>query len=501
MFWRKILRSMFGLDWRSLALMRMGLAVIILIDLAICAQHLTAFYTDDGVLPRADLLALNNPLFCLHQLSGRWEWEAGLFALEAISALMMLVGYRTKLATALCWFLLVSRQARNPLLLFGADIVLRVALFWAMFLPLNRRFSVDAALGRVRSPAEPCYLGAAGVGAIIQFLLVYIISGVLKTGPSWRVDHTAVYYALALEIYCRPFGLWINQFDGLTAFLTICTLYLEIYGPVLFILPFGAAGGRLLGFVLFTAVQVGFAITMQMGLFWVVMIAFNLMLLPAEFWTWLVEPIGRGLANWRFFATTGDTLRRVFNFPAVSPPPARLTTSWLRRGARLAREGGLLALTILIVLYNLDTVPGHRPVLSGRMIGWVEAIGLAQYYNMFAPDPQIEDGWYVFHAVLQNGRDVDLRTGASPATYAKPVSVADTYGDERSSSLLVDLGFDEFGPFREDFLRYLARQWNQQHPPAEKVKTVEMIFMRQINGPAHTKSAPAPMLLWTEYFN
>jgi hypothetical protein len=496
---------MFGLDWRSLALLRMGLAVTILADLAISAPHLSAFYTDQGVLPRADLIGWGNPGLCLYLLNGSWWWAAGLFALEAASALMMLVGYRTQLATVLCWFLLLSRQARNPLLLFGADIVLRVAMFWAMFLPLNRRFSVDAALERVKSPTEPSYLGAAGIGAIVQFLLIYLISGILKSGPTWWVNHTAVYYALALEIYSRPLGQWLSQFDSVTAFLTVFTLYLEIYGPVLFILPVGAAWGRLLGFALFTALQVGFAITMQMGLFWVVMIAFNLMLLPTEFWTWLAEPLWRRVANGRFPAVMGAALRRVFKRPAVNRPIrprwAILSPLWLRRGAALARDGGLAALTVLIVLYNIDTVPGHRKVLPARLGNFIIALDLDQYFNMFAPDPQVEDGWYVFRGWLQDGRAVDLRTGAVPASFAKPPSVADTYGDERTASLLVDLAFDEYGQYREDYLRYLAEQWNQHHAASEQVKTLEMIYMKQINGPAHTKTAPEPNLLWTEYFN
>jgi hypothetical protein len=496
---------MFGLDWRSLALMRIGLAAVILADLAICAQHLTAFYTDNGVLPRTDLIALANPVFSLHLISGSWWWAAGLLTLEAASALMMLVGYRTKLATVLCWLLLVSRQARNPLLTFGADIVLRLAMFWAMFLPLNRRLSLDAALGRVRPPPEPSYLGAAGIGAIIQFLLIYVISGILKSGPAWRVDHTAVYYALSIDIYSRPLGHWLNQFDGVTAFLTVFTLYLEIYGPFLFILPLASAWGRLLGFALFAALQVGFAVTMQMGLFWPVMIAFNLMLLPAEFWTWWVEPASRSLAKRRPWVNLSAKLFPIGKIQPVGdsvlPPACGLVRRIGRRGAKLGGDACLLGVAALIVLYNIDTVPGHRPLLPARLSNLVETIGLDQYFNMFAPEPQTEDGWFVLRGWLQNGRNVDLRTGDYPASFVKPASVADTYGDERYASLLIDLTFDEFAPYREGYLRYLARQWNQQHPPAEQVKTVEMFFIQQINGPLHTESAPQVMLLWTESFN
>jgi len=488
--WRKILRNMFGLDWRSLALMRMGLAAVILADLALGAQHLTAFYTDDGMLPRTELIDWANPVFCLHLLSGSWWWEAGLFALEAICALMMFVGYRTRLATVLCWFLLLSRQARNPLLLFGADIVLRIAMFWAMFLPLNRRYSLDAMEGREQPPTTQCYLGVAGFGAIIQFLFVYVISGLLKTGPTWHVEHSAVYYALAIDIYSRPLGAWLNQFDNVTAFFTICTLYLEIYGPVLFVLPVFSGWGRLLGFVVFAALQIGFAITMEMGLFWTVMIVFNLMLLPAEFWTWFADPIANRLIKWWP--------------PAITSPPPIPTSSVganiLGRVLRWGRDGALLVLTAIIVLYNIDTIPNHSPLLPAGTSDWLDAMGLQQFFNMFAPDPQTQDGWLVVRGWLQNGRQVDLRTGASPANLAKPDSVAETYGDERMASWLIDLEFDEYASCREEYLRYMARQWNQNHSAAEQVKAAELIFIGQYNEPNHLKSFPQPVTLWTEEF-
>jgi hypothetical protein len=131
----------------------------------------------------------------------------------------------------------------------------------------------------------------------------------------------------------------------------------------------------------------------------------------------------------------------------------------------------------------------------------VEGLGLDQYFNMFAPDPQTEDGWLVVRGWLQNGQNVDLRTGVSPASFAKPSAVAETYGDERMASLLIDLTFDEYSAYREGYLQYVAKKWNESHPPAEQLKTVELINMVQVNGPNHYKTRPEPVVLWTEYLN
>src|SRR5690349_23638509 len=48
--------QIFGIDLRTLALFRVCLALIILLDLALRARDLTAHYSDYGVLPRAALL-------------------------------------------------------------------------------------------------------------------------------------------------------------------------------------------------------------------------------------------------------------------------------------------------------------------------------------------------------------------------------------------------------------------------------------------------------------
>ena len=66
------LRRLFGIDLRNLALFRIGLGAILLIDLAIRFQDLQAHYTDAGVLPResaSDYYA-STWRWSLHQLSG-----------------------------------------------------------------------------------------------------------------------------------------------------------------------------------------------------------------------------------------------------------------------------------------------------------------------------------------------------------------------------------------------------------------------------------------------
>jgi hypothetical protein len=482
---------MFGLDWRSLALMRMALATVLLCDLWISARSLRAFYTDDGVLPRSLLRAYAPPDFSLHLLGGSVEFEAALFALEAVFAVMLLVGYRTRLATFGCWVLLLSRQARNPLVLFGADMIELLVLFWALLLPLNRRYSIDAALGRVPPPTAPNYLGVAGVGAIIQFIIIYVMSGLMKTGASWHIDHSAVSYSLSLDMYSRPLGQWLNQYDFITELLTIYTVYLELYGPLLLISPIASGWLRLLGCLLLGTLQLGFGVCMQMGLFWVATNVFLLMFLPAEFWTRLAEPFGRWLA-------------KKLNFPAprqlhpvqtiVNPPPAS------GRPWRWLRDGAILLVLAGVIEMNIGSLPGHSNLLPPLELRALNDLGLSQAYGMFAPDPQADDGWFVFRGWEKNGATVNLLSGASPATLDKPADIPATYIDQRWGSLFFDLLYPDYAKYLESIANYFDAQWEQTHSGGERLQRVEIIFIYQANGPHHTKTDPVPMTFWTEYY-
>ncbi|OYR43122.1 HTTM domain-containing protein, partial [Halorubrum sp. Hd13] len=131
-----------AVDLRALAAFRIGLATLLLADLARRSRSLTAFYTDYGVLPRRAYVVDYSTTPLPHTLSGE-PWAAALlFAVAGAFALALLVGYRTRAVTLVSWLLLLSVQARNPMVLNAGDSLLRMLLFWSVFLPLGARWSV-----------------------------------------------------------------------------------------------------------------------------------------------------------------------------------------------------------------------------------------------------------------------------------------------------------------------------------------------------------------------
>jgi hypothetical protein len=174
------LRLVATFDLRALAWMRMGLALVILGDLLDRWTYINAHYSDVGVLPRDFMhrILWEPSYFCIHAWSGSAIWQHLLFGLAAGFAFMLLLGYRTRLMTILTWLLLISLHNRNQYLLNGGDQLLRLVLFWSMFLPLGSRYSLDAKSAS-NSPSN-AYFSIANLGFLLQLAWMYFASGLSK---------------------------------------------------------------------------------------------------------------------------------------------------------------------------------------------------------------------------------------------------------------------------------------------------------------------------------
>ena len=290
---REKFRGIFGIDVRALAAIRVGFALIIIFDLLSRARNLAAHYTDAGVFPRAaafEYLAgrLRIPF---HLLGGSWQFEIFLFGAAGIFALMMLVGYRTRFATVLSWIFLISLQSRNPLLLQGGDFLLRLCLFWGMFLPWGTAYSWDAARRAAKKIGGiPAWISTVGTaGFLVQVALVYFSAFLSKLPWSeWTASGNAIYYSLHISQFETFFGGALLSLGSLFPFLlpalTAGVILLE--GCVLFLLffPIATKFFRTIAVFLVLGLQLGLGLSMNLGPFpWVSAVAI-IGFLPVFFW-------------------------------------------------------------------------------------------------------------------------------------------------------------------------------------------------------------------------
>src|SRR5215469_6620768 len=112
----------FAIDVRSLAVFRIAMATVFLIDLADRARDLAAHYTDWGVFPRAARAVMDTNgstesgswAWSLHMATGTSCGQAAIFLATALFGIWLLIGYCTRLAAFMCWLSTVSIYYRTP---------------------------------------------------------------------------------------------------------------------------------------------------------------------------------------------------------------------------------------------------------------------------------------------------------------------------------------------------------------------------------------------------
>jgi hypothetical protein len=457
---------LFAIDPRSLALFRIGLGTLLLADLVIRATDLTVMYTDEGMFPRAEICRLTSFWnWSFHFGSGSWTYQATLFGLAGCLALALAVGFETRLAAIGSWLMLVSIHHRAPPILSGAENLLRMLLFWAMFLPLDRVWSVDGWLERrwgtaPASGREATVLSVASAAILLQMALMYLFSAIFKTNPVWlRGEATAG--ILAHNFYASPPGAYLLQFPRLLTAMTWGTFVLEWAAPLLLFAPRHTALLRLGTIAALAVMHVSIGVCLEVGLFSHVALVGLTLFLPAEFWN------SRLLA--RFL-----------------PSPQRVELTGAKQIAHkrpqfsLGTQGLCLALLLYVVALNINSFPSHplAPLTPERWKPLTRGLGLSQSWGMFESIPS-KDGWYVARAKLKDGSEIDLLRQGAPVDWNKPAFPARLYPNHYWQKLFREMAYDDeqgFQLLRAPVAQFLCRAWNARNPPEKQIADFELIY-------------------------
>ncbi|GAB2453326.1 hypothetical protein GCM10011375_00220 [Hymenobacter qilianensis] len=486
------LRRPFILDLRALALLRMATAAVVLTDLAIRSTDLEAHYANMGVLPLHVLYERNWNAYqvSLHNISGLWQIQALLFLIAAGFAIMLLLGYKTRLATVVSWLLLVSLQNRNPIIGQGGDDLLRMLLFWGIFLPWGRMYSADA--GRTEpKPASYSYFSAATVAYVVQLALVYWCTALLKNAPEWTTEGTAIYYALSLDQVLMPGGRILYQFPEVMRFLTFAVYYTELLLPFVLFIPVGVPFWRVLFVVVMYGFHLGISLTLFVGLFFLINMASVLGLLPTPAMDWIdrhvrtrtqrLQPHLARLNSWR-------SPVRVNVESSLNLPPKTIR---LLHGLRNAVVTLLLA---YICWWNLDSIAKPSLTMSEPLRWFGYLFRIDQHWGMFAPAVFKDDGWYILDATTRKGQHIDLNRQGKPVTLAKPKSVVSLFKNDRWRKYSENYLFVSNAYLRPYYCNYLLRVWNEDAGNAP-VQRLDVIYMKEVSQPNYRVVKPTREVL------
>ena len=452
---RTAVRDRVAVDTRALGVFRISLGVLLLADLLLRARDLRAHYSDSGVFPRPAAIELYDPL-SLHLAVGDVPQLAVLFALQGVVALAFLVGYRTRLATLSTWLLWLSLHARFPLALNGGDTLLRLSLFWSLFVPLGARFSVDA----LHREAPPDRIASLGTAALLgQVLFMYGTNAAFKhMGTVWAAGD-GLTYTLRLGHFTTAFGEFLGTLPLVTTVLGYTVFVLWTLSPGLLLLT-GWRRTVLAG--LFVGIHVGMALSMHLGLFPAVVVAALLLFLPGPVWDRLLPP---ERIDWLRQPGLEGILRSLY--PTLSTPD-RLTR--LRGHLRVVAVVVILVSLLFVGAFNAQVLTnragvGPQDTTPEPLETYGETMYLTQYWNMFAPDPLRKTGWYRLPGTLENGTTVDVAHGG-PVTAERPAGLSDLahqYPNQRWRKYLSTLRQFGYADERDLFLQYHCQQWNHDH--------------------------------------
>lgn len=464
-----------GIDPRSLAALRMGLGAVLLVDLFDRVRDLTAHYTDAGVLPRTVWVQTMGPWrVSLHLMSGLSGVQGALMALAAALAVMMIVGWRTRLATLGSWAVLASLHSRNPLVLNAGDQLLLLLLLWCALLPTGRVWSIDRVVRGEESGERDLKpeFSIATAGLLFQIAATYFVSAVLKTGREWRVDGTAVYFALSNGHFASRWAEFILPYYGVLKALTFSTMALEFVGPIAAFVPVRWAWVRTGVAVSFMLFHAGLWVFMEIGIFPLVCIVAWFAFLPGAFW----DALGRAAAaGWigRVLSRVGAGVRSVCGPGRVRRAPSHRV---LRTTGEIVVQCAAGALFAYVLFWNIATVIPEASLPSeAKRPAWV--LRFDQEWRMFAPFPRRRDAWLVVEAVLADGSTVDLARSGRTVSLDRPQDFREIYPRYRWRKYTSNIWREQNRAHLRSYVRWLAREWDRVQRPEKRATRVSAVIV------------------------
>ena len=298
----------------------------------------------------------------------------------------------------------------------------------------------------------------------MQWIFIYFYSSLHKSFSTWQTGE-AIYQALSLERYAnQPFAQWllhlIDQHFIISSTLSQGVVFIERYIILFLLIPISFKLWRTLGICFFIFVHLSFSLFLDIGLFTFYMTAGWLAFIPRDFWTKTVlkkENFYQSKLITQILAICSLVL--VFSWNHLTLPKKHWAQFEIPRTLR-----------ILTIIPRLD-----------------------QQWDMFTPQPSIEDGWYVIHGKLSNQKQVELwQSQTNPKIlddlWKKPEDVSNSYLRQRWRKYLENLMLRQHSDSRVYFAEYLCRTYNHKKEKNQKLSSFKIYFMMEKTKPYASRS-------------
>jgi hypothetical protein len=487
-------------DLRSLAIGRIFIGIMILLDLRERLMDLVPFYTDAGCCPRHVLLAPGGePRLASADISFYFATGSNattlllMLGLGGVSSLCFLVGYQTRLATLGCWLHWRSIETRTVAVHQAGDLLLRLLLWWCLFLPMGALYSIDAQQNEDATPSVASKLPAFGL--MLQMSLMYFMTVMFKVDSSWK-DGTAIRLILLSYGFSRSsIASWVLSLPKIVTWgLTKATVWVE-FAVLPLLLLVTAPSLRLLLALTLMGFHFGIGLTMRLGLFPAISIGAWLLLIPGFVWDTLLGTVPTADDSERDVPQTmmgyswmEVVIMCISIILSVRTNLAKLPTARLRATLQVSKQKAVVATWSNRIYFLVADQWCRTSTTQGILeIELCRLLGQNQQWFMFDV-PARTDWWVTSVGHCEDGSQIDLFGSHHHGTTLLPVLTSPpprwqvAYRSHRWRKFLFRLCEKRYATLRVAYAQFLAKRWNATAVRGKTVKRVELhCVKRRIN--------------------
>lgn len=228
----------------TLGVFRILMASLAFVNLAMIAIDYDAWFTERGYVPLRVVAQYWGDHPRVNLLDGVTDPAVTLavYVGTMLAALLAAAGVLTRVSSIALALGYVSLHCRNPLILHGGDLVLRISLMYLALSPCGKAVSLDRLIalrrGRASDPPEPVSLWPQRLMQV-QIAVIYFTNFWFKDyGHNWR-DGVAVWFPLHLNEFKRfPVPDILTSNSVLLAIATYGTMFAWLsMGTIVFYRP------------------------------------------------------------------------------------------------------------------------------------------------------------------------------------------------------------------------------------------------------------------------
>jgi hypothetical protein len=245
--------------------------------------------------------------------------------------------------------------------------------------------------------------------------------------------------------------------------------YIELLAPFLLILPFVPSKIRLIGIISYVCLFIGIASTVYVGLFYIIGITSLIGLLPSSIIDWFEK---------RFYKSTTkyEETEHVQN------------TSFIIAFIQISRNYFVIFVAIFCLMMNLGSVKKFPYALDPAIVHYGKALRLEQNWGMFAPYILKDDGWFVYSALRNDRKYIDIKNNMDTVIYTKPKYGVCEFESDRWRKFQENYTFNNNNYMRPYYCKYLLNKWNNEHPD-QPILDLTIFFMKETSLPNYKTEA------------